>query len=179
MVEWGDTRALIAVDRSCGLAFEKGKALSGDGARNKMDEAHAKWTNDAFWLNPVMKAFDPGTVREELPTDDNGRRGLLVRYETGGRTPGDAYLWLIGDDGRPVAWRMWTSNIPIGGAEASWERWKELSSGALVSTKHDTRFFTIELKDVAGATTLEDLVAGEDPFAALQGQISKKGCQAF
>ncbi|MEL6190237.1 MAG: hypothetical protein AAFU79_36915, partial [Myxococcota bacterium] len=102
-VSWGDTEVLFAIDARKGLATEKGEALAGEAAKEALDGAHARWTNDAFWLNPVMKAFDPGTVRELLPADDAGRRGLLVRYASGGRTPGDAYLWLVDAKNRPVA----------------------------------------------------------------------------
>lgn len=177
-VEWEEHRVLLDIDGRRGLAFTEGKRVQGADASARLDEAHAKWTNDAFWLNPVAKAFDPGTVRELVPPED-GRRGLLVRYISGGRTPGDAYLWWVDDKGRPVAWQMWTSNIPVGGVTASWEEWVELATGAQISTRHETNLFTLVLSDVAGAEELSKLYDGEDPFATLAACIEADDCVRF
>jgi hypothetical protein len=98
---------------------------------------------------------------------DDGTRGLLVSYASGGVTPGDAYLWIVGDDGLPRAWKMWVTVIPIGGVQASWERWITLSTGARVATRHAMGPITLELTDVEGASTLGELEPGDDPFAAL------------
>ena len=178
-VEWSDRRVLLEVDGRVGVALEGGlRVEDADRARELLDEAHAKWTNDAFWLNPVTKVFDPGTVRERLPPEE-GKRLLLVRYRSGGRTPGDAYLWHIGEDDRPVAWQMWTSNIPVGGVEASWAGWIELATGAWVATEHELPIFTLELTEVAGERTLDALVEGEDPFAALVECKQGERCVRF
>ena len=190
-VRWDEHEVLFAIDAREGVAFSGGERVDEERARELLDEAHAKWTNDAFWLNPVTKAFDPGTVREIVPPSD-GRPGLLVRYRSGGRTPGDAYLWWLDPDGsgRPVAWQMWTSNIPIGGVEASWEGWETLATGARVATKHEMPLFTLELRDVAGAETLDALdLAGEgartetapaaDPFAPLVRCREAGACVSF
>lgn len=177
-VEWGDRAALLDIDGRRGLAYREGMLQKGDEATSLLDEAHAKWTNDAFWLNPVMKAFDPGTVREVVPPRD-GRSGLLVRYETGGRTPGDAYLWWLESSGRPESWQMWTSNIPIGGVEASWGGWVTLDTGALVSTEHEMMVFTLRLSEVAGAASLAQLAEGEDPFRPLEACLEAKRCASF
>ncbi len=176
----GDRRAQLAVDRRVGIAFRGKVRLDGDEAREALDDAHAKWTNDAFWLNPVAKAFDPGTERLVVPEKD-GRRGLIVRYTSGGRTPGDAYLWWLDPDDRPVAWQMWTSNIPVGGVEASWERWIELDTGALVATKHELPLFGLGLTEVAGAERLEQLpgMGESDRFAELLACLDAGSCQAF
>lgn len=126
-----------------------------------IEKAWSLWCNDTFWLNPIAKLFDAGTERGLVELDD-GRRGLLVTYTTGGVTPGDAYLWILGQDDRPVAWRMWTRILPIPGIETSWEGWTELSSGAVVATRHRTPLGVLEL-DVETDTSRPE----EDRFAPL------------
>lgn len=178
-VEWDDaTMAVVDIDARVGVAFEGEKRLIGDAAKDALDAAHAKWTNDAFWLNPVMKAFDPGTERQKIAANDEGEVGLLVQYRSGGRTPGDAYLWRLGPENRPTRWQMWTSNIPVGGVEASWENWTQLETGAWVSTKHELPVFTLELTEVAGAATLEAL-RDDAPFAALDACKKADDCDPF
>ncbi len=170
-VRWGDKRALVDLVARRGLAWTVAdgleRPLSGDDAHAAVDEAWAAWVNDSFWLNPVTKAFDPGVQRDAVQGADGPE--LMVRYGAGGRTPGDVYVWRFGADGTPSAWRMWTSNIPIGGLEASWEGWIELSTGARVSTRHALPGRTLELTGIAGAAALSALVPDRDPFGPLGG----------
>ena len=152
----------------------------------RLRKAWEFWVNDSFWLNPIAKVFDAGTSRGLVSPEagDFGEemRGLLVSYSSGGVTPGDSYLWLVGADDRPVAWRMWTQILPIQGLETSWEGWQDLATGAVVATRHQTPLGALGLSDVHGARTLEELhalhpvVEGEayrDPFVDLVGYLEQ------
>lgn len=152
----------------------------------RLRQAWEFWVNDSFWLNPIAKVFDAGTSRglvaPEAGEFDDDLRGLLVSYSSGGVTPGDSYLWLVGRDDRPVAWRMWTQILPIQGLETSWEGWQDLASGAVVATRHQTPLGALGLSDVYGTRTLEELhsihpvVEGEayrDPFAELAAYVAR------
>ena len=178
-VEWSDARVLIDLDRRIGRAFVDAREVEGEGARELLDAAHAKWTNDAFWLNPIAKIFDPGTEREVIRRRETGERGLLVRFTSGGRTPGDAYLFWIAGRGAPIRWQMWTSNLPVAGASATWEGWIQLKTGARISTKHETGLIAIELTGVEGAFTLAGLEQ-PDPFAELLAcREGRARCEPF
>ncbi|MBK8012112.1 MAG: hypothetical protein IPK13_12250 [Deltaproteobacteria bacterium] len=183
-VEWGDTIAWLDLSQRRGVAVREGQTLEGEDVSAAVDDAYGKWVNDTFWLNPVVKVFDEGVVRSRVDVD--AKTGLLVRYTSGGRTPGDAYLWWVDADGRPVAWQMWTSNIPIGGLEASWEGWIELDTGAWVATRHEILFKTLELTEVRGAETLAALLSSptpSDPFEKLRSLCHRedpaRSCGAF
>jgi len=166
-VRWDDIRVLRSLDGRYRRAYRAGAEVVGDDAAKLIDTAYRRWANDSFWLNPLVKLFDDGVERSVVTLDD-GERALLVRYGRGGVTPGDAYLWLGGgEDGRPRAVRMWVSVIPVGGVEASWERWLTLSTGARVATHHDISGRKLELSEVEGATTLAALTGGDDPFTPL------------
>lgn len=164
--EHGDARVLIDLNTRRGSATRAGRALAGAELAAALDTAWRRWINDSFWLNPVVKAFDVGVTRAVARGDD-GRDALLLSYRSGGVTPGDRYLWMFDASGRPRAWRMWVSVIPIGGLEASWEGWTRLSTGAWVSTMHHMGPAQLCIRDVAGAETLAALAPGEDPFAGL------------
>ena len=160
-IRWGDSRALFRTGDQTGRVWRQGKEQNPEDATEAIKTAYAYWINDSFWLNPVVKFFDPGVERSLVELDD-GQRALLVTYTSGGVTPGDAYLWIPGPDGLPAAWRMWVQIIPIGGIEVTWEGWKELSTGAKVSTEHEGwgRLMTF-ITNVEGA---EDLAAlGVEP----------------
>ena len=165
-VRWDRVEVLLDLASRRGLAFDRGRQVRGERADKLVERAFARWTNDSFWLNPVVKLFDPGTERGLVRLED-GSDALLVEYTSGGLTPGDAYLWLPGPDDLPTAWRMWTSNLPKGGMRASWESWVELETGARVSTFHKLALGRVEIGDPAGAATLEELEPGSDPFAPL------------
>ena len=134
-VRWGDMRVELHTETVEGSAYERGVRLDGSAAREAVETAWAHFCNDGFWLAAPFKIRDPGTSRALVKTED-GRDALLVSYGSGGVTPGDAYLWHLGDDGRPERYEMWVSIIPVGGLDATWEDYRELSTGALVSTRH-------------------------------------------
>jgi hypothetical protein len=166
-LEWGESRALFRTADQTGRVWKEGVEQSGEDAAEALRTAYAYWINDSFWLNPVVKFFDPGVERSLVELED-GRDGLLVTYTSGGVTPGDAYLWIPDDDGLPVAWRMWVQIIPIGGIETTWEGWKELSTGAKISTQHEGwgHLMTF-ITNLAGAESLEAIGAEPDLFEPL------------
>jgi hypothetical protein len=156
-LQWGDSRALFRTGDRTGRVWSRGAEQLGADAEEALRAAYAYWINDSFWLNPVVKFFEPGVERSLVKLDD-GRNALLVSYTSGGVTPGDAYLWIPGPDGMPASWRMWVQIIPIGGIETTWEGWVELATGAKVSTQHEgwSRLMTF-ITNVEGAETLDAL----------------------
>lgn len=166
-VRWDGKEVLLRFADRGGRAWVDGVEVTGERRRALLDDAHAFWINDSFWLNPLVKLFDEGVTRR-IVTEANGSEALLVTYAAGGRTPGDSYLWRVGDDGLPTAWKMWVSVLPIGGVEVSWEAYRTLGSGARVATLHRGGPFAFEITDVAGEATLRELVGTDpDPFAPI------------
>ena len=165
-VEWHGNRVLLDTTSKRGRVWRGGVEL-GDGSDKQrlVDKAYALWINDMFWLNPVVKAFDDGTSRSVGTVD--GKRALLVSYASGGLTPGDKYLWILGDDGRPVGWRIWVKIVPIGGLQFSWAGWTQLPTGAWVATSHKALGLdAVHLTDLAAGATLHD-IEPDDPFAPI------------
>lgn len=156
---------VLDLDSRDGIVLRDQQRLPADGQESTeaLKAAWESWVNDSFWLNPIAKLFDEGTTRGLVTPQqgdfDESLRGLLVTYSSGGVTPGDSYLWLVDSNARPVAWRMWTQILPIQGLETSWESWQELSTGALVATKHQTPLGALGLSEVHGARTWSELHA--------------------
>lgn len=165
-VEWRGNRVLLDVNRKRGRAWHEDVELAdGAGKQKLVDQAYALWINDSFWLNPIVKAFDDGTTRSLGSVD--GKRALLVAYASGGLTPGDQYLWILDDNARPVAWRLWVKILPIHGIEIGWGGWTRLATGAWVATSHKALGLdVVHLVDVAAAATLRELEPA-DPFAPI------------
>lgn len=166
-IRWGDKRVLMDLDDQSGRAWTDGRELSGEEKTKTLEKAWAFWCNDAFWFNPVVKCYDPGTTRK-LVRLEKGEEALLVTYTSGGVTPGDSYLWILDDEGLPKSWKLWVSIIPIGGLEFSWEGWRELSTGVLVSTLHKSKFINLEITDVKGSMSFREHGLAEDPFSLLE-----------
>lgn len=173
-VRWGQVEVLLRAGAPAGRAWRGGQRVRGAEEGALLRAAHGAWINDSFWLDPVTKAFDPGTTRAIVsgaPTAGatGGEQSLLISYASGGNTPGDAYLWELDPaTGRPVAWRMWVSILPLGGVRATWAGWTRLGTGAWVATEHQVLgLLPLAITDVAGAETLAQLEPGPDPFAPL------------
>ena len=168
--KWGDTRVLLRTADQTGLAWKDGEQLQDEGARKTLDAAYKYWINDSFWLNPVVKFFDPGITRS-LVTLEGGGNGLLVSYSSGGVTPGDAYLWMADENGLPTEWRMWVQIIPVGGLGTTWQGWTDLRTGAKISTVHDALGMSMHfIEDPNGAANLAELGVDPELFSLLTSQ---------
>ncbi len=136
-------------------------------AKELKTKAWEYFCNDSFWLNAPAKVFDEGTTRSVV-TEDNGEKGLLVSYNSGGATPGDSYLWFLDEEGLPYKYKMWVSIIPVGGTEATWAKWKQLKTGAMVATEHELTVFKILIKNLNAGNTLEEIGQPQDLFNELK-----------
>jgi len=164
-VRWDDYEVLLQLDSIKGIAFEEDKRITDEEKSQELiQKAWEYWANDSFWLNAPNKVFDPGTERK-IVEQENGVPALLITYTSGGVTPGDSYLWLLDENQRPKAWKLWVNIIPVGGVEFSWEGWQSLESGAQIATLHQG-LLDIEIENVKSAAHVEELT-GEDPFAQL------------
>ena len=114
-----------------------------------IDKAITFFNNDSFWLIGPYKVFDKGVERRLVKTKNN-KDALLVTYTSGGSTPGDSYLWLLNDNGKPYACKIWTSILPIDGLEASWNHWMTTDSGAQLPQFHKLMVLGLEITDVEG-----------------------------
>ncbi|GFD82798.1 hypothetical protein KUL118_56600 [Tenacibaculum sp. KUL118] len=104
------------------------------------------FNNDSFWLVAPYKVFENGIERRIIQYE--GKDALLITYTTGGSTPGDSYLWILDENGRPTSYKMWVSIIPTGGMEATWSDWVTTESGAILPTKHEMPVGTLDMGDV-------------------------------
>lgn len=114
-----------------------------------LNKAINYFNNDSFWLVAPYKVFDNG-VERRIVKQKNGKNALLVTYTSGGSTPGDSYLWILDETGKPKAFKMWTSILPIQGLEASWNDWKTTESGAQLPTFHKLLVLGLQMGDVIG-----------------------------
>lgn len=148
LVEWGDNKVLLNTTDRTGLAYVEGELVTDIEAKQKLiDKAWSQFANDSFWLCAPMKAFDPGT-RREIATNKAGEEGLLVHYSSGGVTPGDSYLWLLDNSGKPKAWQMWVNIIPVGGLKFSWEDWNGGANGPQIAQQHDGKLLDVPIIDL-------------------------------
>ncbi|MEM8846064.1 MAG: hypothetical protein AAGD17_03075 [Bacteroidota bacterium] len=128
---------------------QNNKSIALDKAQDLIDKALKNFNNDSFWLVAPYKVFDKGTERS-IVNLENGSKGLLVTYNSGGTTPGDSYLWVLNENGFPISYKMWVSIIPIGGLEASWDEWMVTKSGAYLPKSHELGPVNLSMGNVKG-----------------------------
>lgn len=166
-VRWSDRDVLLDLNDQSGIAHAGGRLMKGEEKKEALQQAWAYFCNDSFWLNAPAKVFDPGTERRLVRTEE-GDQHLLVTYTSGGVTPGDSYLWILDENGRPERFKMWVSKIPIGGVEAGWEAWDTLSTGARIATSHELAFFTLRIENLKAGQTLEIFGSENAPFEMMK-----------
>ncbi len=169
-VKWEENEVYVILDSLQGTAFQNGKQVEGEAANELVKQAWEFFANDSFWLNAPAKVFDKGTERR-LVKLQNGEEALLITYTSGGVTPGDAYLWILDENGLPKEWKMWVEIIPFGGAPSTWTDWTTLQTGAKIAQNHllDVKLteFDVVLSNLKGAKDLTSFGLKEDPFAVL------------
>jgi len=92
------------------------------------------FNNDSFWLVAPHKLFDYGTIRSIKKIDD--KNALLVKYTTGGTTPGDSYLWFFDENFVPTSFKMYVPSMKMNGVSATWQDWITTKSETLLPTNH-------------------------------------------
>ena len=101
------------------------------------------FNNDSFWLVAPYKVFDDGVERSIVNVD--GKDALLIKYTSGGTTPGDSYLWILDENYVPVSFKMWTQIIPIGGLAATWNDFITSDSGIMLPKSHTLSIFGMKI----------------------------------
>ncbi|MFT4834681.1 MAG: hypothetical protein ACI83W_000876 [Marinoscillum sp.] len=144
LVKWDDYEVKFRTTTLDGWATLADARLSGEQLKEVLVEAWSMFANDSFWLVAPFKIRDPGTSRGYVKLEEG--EALLVSYSSGGVTPGDSYLWIFDETGRPKAWRLWTQKIPISGIEFSWHGWQE-QKGAWFAPLHQG-VVAIDLKNL-------------------------------
>ena len=95
---------------------------------------------------------------------EDGSDGLMVSYASGGVTPGDTYLWLLDENGRPTGWKMWVKILPFKGLYTSWADWVTLDTGAQIASMHGIKSFNLPIGNLDSGQTYEELGI-ENPFS--------------
>ena len=145
---WKNNKVVLDLNNSQNsIAFSGEAQRSGSDAAALIQKATDYFNNDSFWLVAPYKVFDSGTARGLVDLED-GTRGLLVTYNSGGSTPGDSYLWHLDESFRPTSFQMWTSIIPIQGLEAAWSDWATTETGAQLPVFHKFLFIGLEITDL-------------------------------
>ena len=166
LVKWDDLEVKLDINAKNGKAYKGGLLLESSEAQQIIDQAWNFFNNDSFWLNAVVKAFDPGTSRSIVQLKD-GRQGLKVHYSSGGTTPGDSYVWILDENSRPVAWKMWVKIIPVGGLEFTWDNWITLPGGAQIATLHQSKLIDLDISQVKVADDWSQLGYLENPLTEI------------
>lgn len=154
-IEWDDIRVDMDLNTLQAKISRNGKSVSEQEYGPLKDEAWAKWCNDSFWLYAPFKMRDKGTTRALVNKD--GKRGVMVSYASGGTTPGDSYLWWIGEDGKPTSYQMWVSIIPVKGMETTWHNWKSLEGGAQIALSHTMTNMEMSLSNLKSGMTPQSI----------------------
>ncbi len=137
-VNWDTYEANLDLQNSKNSSITRnGNILEGEESQKMISKALAYFNNDSFWVVAPHKLFDEGVTRKIVTLED-GEKGLLVTYSSGGTTPGDSYLWKVDKNYLPTSYQMWVTIIPIGGIEATWENWTTTESGAYLAQYHKT-----------------------------------------
>jgi hypothetical protein len=163
-IKWGDIRVILDLNTLEARAWKNDQEVLQEEITKYRDKAWEYWCNDSFWLFAPFKVYDPGTTRSIVEDVKHGKYGLLISYESGGVTPGDAYLWHLDENYRPVGYQMWVKIIPVGGIYVGWEDWVTLGDGIQIAKQRKGSILSLSMDNVKTGNSYEDLGLSNDPF---------------
>ena len=159
--EWKKQEGLVNVSwENASVTVNLNDYSKSIGESPKLIETAIKFfNNDSFWLIAPYKVFDQGVERSIVKID--GKDALLVKYTSGGTTPGDSYLWILDENYTPVYFKMWTQIIPIGGILATWNDLITTDSGIKLPKSHTLSIFgyKINIGEVKAYNPNADILA--------------------
>lgn len=137
-------RVQIATDRSRVVAWE-GERRIADETRLAalLQTAYKFFINDAFWLNPVFHIDQPSARRFLVSPNE-----LLVRFDSGGVTPGDTYLFRVDERYRVKRMTMWVRILFIKGLRVIFDDFVRTETGVELATSHRILFYNLKLRGV-------------------------------
>ena len=133
-VTWDTTKVVLHPNNLEKSTIYFNEKLSESKDKAIIKKAEDYFNNDSFWLVAPHKLFEPGILRSVKETD--GKESLLVKYTTGGTTPGDSYLWTLDENYVPKSYKMYVPSMKMNGVPATWEDWITTESGTLLPKMH-------------------------------------------
>jgi hypothetical protein len=133
-VKWDSTKVVLHPNNLEKSTIYFNDQLSTNKDKTIIKKAEDYFNNDSFWLVAPHKLFEPGILRSVKEVD--GKEALLVKYTTGGTTPGDSYLWMLDENYVPKSYKMYVPSMKMEGVPATWEDWITTESGTLLPKMH-------------------------------------------
>ncbi|MCB1199029.1 MAG: hypothetical protein KDK41_00180 [Leptospiraceae bacterium] len=124
------------------IALSGEEILQGEKRKEAIDDAWAKFINHTFWLSPMFHARSPGAVREY----QDGQ--LIVKFSSGGVTPGDTYLFMPKSDFKIDKMQMWVDVIPIKGAVAEFLNYTVTETGVPIALTREMSLVNINIENL-------------------------------
>ncbi len=171
LVTWEENKVLLNLsDLSTSTVEVGGVKQKGETRKKLTDEAWSFFCNDSFWVIAPTKVFDEGVKRSIVELED-GSKGLMVTYGSGGVTPGDSYLWILDENGLPKSYKMWVEIIPVGGLEATWADWEKMPTGVMLPKSHELTAMgmSIPITNLKAGRNLSDIGITGNPLCCFDG----------
>lgn len=108
-----------------------------------LEKADRKFVNHTFWLNPLFHIYSPGAERYFVEPNH-----LFVKFSSGGKTPGDSYLFIPQSDFLLNEMKMWVKILPFKGVSAKFRDYITTETGVKIATSHPFLFFNVRLREV-------------------------------
>ena len=162
-IEAGNRLVLMNVRDGTGSAWEDGQEITDEAALGEaLEQGHAWWVNDAYWLIMPYKMLDPGVVLRyagpgELPDGRAAEIVTLTFDDDVGLTPRNRYeVWIAADTGLVEQWAYYRDrDDPEPRLTSPWSGWQRFGGILLSTDRGDDHDWEIAVADSVPAALFE------------------------
>ena len=141
--------SVLNLNTKAGSAWRGGKRLTADDEKKQLENAHAIWVNDTYWLLMPYKLKDTGVRLEYAGLEKDGGTQwdkLLLSFDNVGLTPKDRYwVWVNAKTRLVDRWDYILDGGPGPATTFLWKGWRAYGAIQLaperVDPKKGTRIF--------------------------------------
>lgn len=173
-VSWSGNEVLLDLKAKKSVVYIKGKQVNEPDRKEKLTYlANQYFSRDRFWFSAPFEVFGFQVHRSMVLLDGQSKRSLCIQYlDNHDVRAGEAYIYILDENNKPIAWKMWNDEFHLDGLRSDWIDWKKSSTGFWYPSAHRSEFFGYKIKtqNLLAGKRLKDIGLQEDPFTKIKSK---------
>lgn len=171
-VSWSGNEVLLNLNTGESIVKIKGVEISHLEKKEKLVYlARDYFEADKYWFSAPYEVFESDVQRSMVLLEGQSKRSLCIQYsDTHDSRSGEAYIYILDENNRPLTWKMWNDRFYLDGLSSDWIDWQKSSTGFWYPSSHKSQFFgyKIDIQNMLTGKRFKSIGLKTDPFKSLR-----------